>query len=186
MRSHAHIYGIDLASPSELIAHHRDENAIAEHIGAVKVIYQSLSDLKAACAELSPRKDQDFEVGVFCGTYITPVEDGYLEHLEEVRGATRKMKVMESARKAVASGSAGAEEVRAAMNGVKVNGDGTVVAVQDLTSDDRDTIGTVDQSRRSNSKRQRDEVESEVSMPPKDRMDISLHNFGDFTHESSC
>ena len=60
---HPHIYGIDLASPSELIAHHRDETAIAKHIGAVKVIYQDLEDLKQACATLSPRPNQEFEVG---------------------------------------------------------------------------------------------------------------------------
>ena len=60
---HPHIYGIDLASPSELIAHHRDEAEIARHIGAKKVIYQSLDDLRQACAELSPRPNQEFEVG---------------------------------------------------------------------------------------------------------------------------
>jgi amidophosphoribosyltransferase len=52
---HPHIYGIDLASPQELVAHNRDRKAIAEHIGAEEIIYQSLADLKAACAELSPQ-----------------------------------------------------------------------------------------------------------------------------------
>lgn len=65
---HSHIYGIDLASPSELIAHTRNEDDIAKHIGAEKVIFQTLDDLKAACAEISPRKNQAFEVGVFCGS----------------------------------------------------------------------------------------------------------------------
>ena len=37
---HPHIYGIDLATPSELIAHNRDDDAIALHIGAKKVIFQ--------------------------------------------------------------------------------------------------------------------------------------------------
>jgi len=100
--THAHIYGIDLASPMELVAHGRDRHAIAEHIGAEEVIYQSLDDLKAACAELSPRgPNQTFEVGVFCGKYVTPVSDGYFEHLERVRGETKKMKVLESAKNAV-------------------------------------------------------------------------------------
>ena len=151
----------------------------------MKVIYQSLSDLKAACAELSPRKNQDFEVGVFCGNYVTPVEDGYLEHLEKVRGGTRKMKVLGGAREAVASGSAGTEEVKMAVSGAKVNGNGMVVAAQDSVSDDKDTLSMVGQGQRSNAKRQRSEVESEDSRPPKDRMDISLHNFGDFTQEGS-
>lgn len=84
-----HLSGIDLASPSELIAHERDRFDIAKHMGAEEVIYQDLSDLKACCAELSPRKDQDFEVGVFCGKYITEVPEGYFEHLDELRGKTR-------------------------------------------------------------------------------------------------
>lgn len=81
--------GIDLASPSELIAHERDRFDIAKHMGAEEVIYQDLDDLKACCAELSPRKDQDFEVGVFCGKYITEVPEGYFEHLDELRGKSR-------------------------------------------------------------------------------------------------
>lgn len=78
--------GIDLASPSELIAHERDRFEIARHIGAEEVIYQDLDDLKACCAELSPRPDMDFEVGVFCGKYITEVPEGYFAHLDALRG----------------------------------------------------------------------------------------------------
>lgn len=81
--------GIDLASPTELIAHQRNRFEIAEHIGAEEVIYQDLDDLKACCAELSPRETQDFEVGVFCGKYITSVPEGYFEHLDELRGKAR-------------------------------------------------------------------------------------------------
>ena len=55
------------------------------------MIYQDLDDLKAACAELAaPDGPTQFEVGVFCGTYITPVPEGYFEHLNEVRGTKRK------------------------------------------------------------------------------------------------
>ena len=147
------------------------------------MIYQSLSDLKAACAELSPRANQDFEVGVFCGTYVTPVEDGYFEHLEKVRGETKKLKVMESAREAVANGSAGEEEIRMAANGVEVNGDGTIVAASGPNFGPEESSGMILPSRRSSGKRQRDDDESEHSTPPRDRMDISLHNFGDFTHD---
>ena len=46
---HPHIYGIDLASPSELIAHKRTVDEIATHIGAEKVIFQALDDLVDAC-----------------------------------------------------------------------------------------------------------------------------------------
>jgi len=127
--THAHIYGIDLASSSELIAHHRSSHDIAAQIGADDVIYQSLSDLERACAQLSPRDPttQKFEVGVFCGKYVTPVDDDYFDHLERIRGETRKLKVMESAREAVRQGTASDEDLRMAANGVEVDGDGKVV-----------------------------------------------------------
>lgn len=177
--THAHIYGIDLASPSELIAHHRDEDSIARHIGAEKVIYQTLDDLKAACAELSPRPNQEFEVGVFCGTYVTPVEPGYFEHLERVRGETKKLKVMESAREAVANGWAGAEEIEMARNGVEVNEKGDVIAASGVNGAmaEEEVVAL-----KANGKRAREGDEG--STPPRDRMDISLHNFNDYSHDT--
>lgn len=115
-----HIYGIDLASSSELIAHHRDSTAIAKHIGADDVVFQTLSDLEVACASLSPRdpKTQKFEIGVFCGKYVTPVDAGYFEHLEKIRGESRKQKVMEKAREAVVNGVANPQQMRMAAKGV--------------------------------------------------------------------
>ncbi|KAI0847625.1 amidophosphoribosyltransferase [Daldinia vernicosa] len=86
-----HIYGIDLASPMELIASGKDRFAIAKSIDAEEVIYQDLDDLKAACAELAqPGGPTEFEVGVFCGKYVTPVPEGYFEHLNQLRGTKRK------------------------------------------------------------------------------------------------
>ncbi|KAI1394492.1 phosphoribosyltransferase-like protein [Hypoxylon fuscum] len=84
--THPHIYGIDLATSTELVAHKRDRKAIAASINADDVVFLSLEDLEAACAELSPRADQRFEVGVFCGRYVTPLPRGYLENLEKTRG----------------------------------------------------------------------------------------------------
>ena len=128
--TNAHIYGIDLASPSELIAHHRNSDDIAEHIGADAVIYQSLADLESACAQESPRDPatQKFEVGVFCGQYVTPVPDDYFKHLERIRGETRRMKVLDGAREAVRQGTAGEEQIKMAANGVDVTDTGDVVA----------------------------------------------------------
>ena len=98
----AHIYGIGLASPSELVAHERDDEAIAKHIGADKVIFQKLDDLEEACASAvfpgsEVQKDRKFEVGVFNGKYVTPVDEDYFRHLEKVRGESKRMKVVESA-----------------------------------------------------------------------------------------
>ena len=43
-----------LASPSQLISYKRDNDAIASHIGAKKVILQELDDLVEACAQAVP------------------------------------------------------------------------------------------------------------------------------------
>ncbi|KAK3074458.1 amidophosphoribosyltransferase [Teratosphaeriaceae sp. CCFEE 6253] len=127
--THAHIYGIDLASPSELIAHHRSSADIAAHIGADGVVFQNLEDLKAACGMAGPRgKEQAFEVGVFCGKYITPIPGNYFDHLERIRGETRRHKVMDTAREAVIRGVADEQQIRIAANGAAVAGDGELVA----------------------------------------------------------
>ena len=39
------VYGIDMAATSELIAHQKDENQIADYIGADWLVYQDLEDL---------------------------------------------------------------------------------------------------------------------------------------------
>ena len=175
---HCHIYGIDLASPSELIAHHRDEQSIADHIGAAKVIYQTLDDLKAACAELSPRQNQEFEVGVFCGQYVTPVQPAYFEHLERVRGESKRLKTVEKARHAVANGVAGEKEYQLAINGAEVSRDGKVVP-----SAPQDTTGNFAVTINGNGKRSRDE-ERASGKPPSQTMDISLHNVADYGQET--
>ena len=174
--THAHIYGIDLASPSELVAHNRDPAAIAKHIGADSVIYQSLEDLNEACAEAAPVDLEDapkkFEIGVFCGSYITPVSEGYFEHLEKLRGEGRKLKTIERAREAVAHGVAGKEQIEMAAKGVTLNGSGRIVPA---TNGDSDV--PVAQARHAPSSHHEDQHEAPKI---KDRMDISLHNFGDY------
>ena len=114
-----------MASPSELVAHNRDPESVAKHTGADSVIYQTLDDLKGACPEILREnglaEPDRFEVGVFCGNYITPVSDGYFDHLEKVRGESRKLKVMEIGRKAVVSGVASRQDVQVAANGVNMD-----------------------------------------------------------------
>ncbi|KKA31071.1 hypothetical protein TD95_002570 [Thielaviopsis punctulata] len=85
--SNPHIYGIDLASPRELVATNKDRFAIAQTIGADEVIYQDLQDLCDACAEASPASGpKAFEVGVFNGQYVTDVPPGFFDRLREARG----------------------------------------------------------------------------------------------------
>jgi amidophosphoribosyltransferase len=155
--THPHIYGIDLASSRELIAHDRDRLSIAAHINADDVIYQSLADLEAACAELSPRKNQRFEVGVFCGKYVTPVSDGYLEHLDKVRGKP-------GPQKAVAMAVSG--HILAA-NGVRA----------DAALAEAGDSNTAHEARVLRSPSSEGDVDPPVVA---EQMDISLHNMGDY------
>ena len=74
----------------DLVAHGKTGQEIADYIGADEVIFLDLDGkdgLKAACMEAadSTSKVQDFEVGVFCGKYVTEVPEGYLEHLSDIR-----------------------------------------------------------------------------------------------------
>ncbi|KIV91425.1 amidophosphoribosyltransferase [Exophiala mesophila] len=178
--THAHIYGIDLASPFELVAHnHTGADAISKHIGADSVIYQTLDDLKAACVDAGREgNNQDaprnFEVGVFCGSYITPVDEGYFDHLERIRGQTRKLKVMDEARKAISQGVAGQDQIQLATSGAVVDAAGKVVPL---------TNGTAARSSfASNGKHDHSSKESHdhENHAVRDRMDISIHNLGDF------
>lgn len=72
----------------ELVAHGKTRREIAQDISADEVIFQSLEDLQAACIEAaeSESKVKGFEVGVFCGKYVTDVPEGYFEHLSRLRG----------------------------------------------------------------------------------------------------
>lgn len=180
--THSHIYGIDLASKNELVAHGRTADDIAKHIGADGVIYQNLDDLVSACAQDSPRdpKTQQFEVGVFCGKYVTPVDDDYFLHLEQIRGETRKMKVMEKAMQAVALGNATVKERKMAVNGVDVDDHGEVVA-RDSGSDGEGRLPTkerVDRMSRGNSF-VADSRPNGVENERNDSQDIALYNIND-------
>lgn len=81
----------------DLVAHGRTQQEIAKYIGADEVIFQDLDGkdgLKAACMEAaeSTSQVQDFEVGVFCGKYVTEVPEGYIENLSELRSGKRWQK----------------------------------------------------------------------------------------------
>ncbi|KAF2465993.1 amidophosphoribosyltransferase [Lindgomyces ingoldianus] len=185
--TNAHIYGIDLASSSELIAHHRNSSAIAKHIGADDVIYQTLPDLIEACASLSPRDpaSQKFEVGVFCGKYVTPVDDDYFEHLEQIRGESRKLKIMESARVAVVQGVADQKQIRMAAKGVEVDQHGNVIPTENGSPDWRPlnvakVNGVVEEMNGTKRPGENEErLKSDEQIRPRISQDISLHNLND-------
>ena len=86
------VYGIDMPTVSELIAHDRSEQQVAEFIGADKLIYQNLDDLIDAVRRGNP-KIQRFDTSVFSGEYITgDVTDDYLATLARERSDEAKQK----------------------------------------------------------------------------------------------
>ena len=79
------VYGIDMPSAKELIAHGRTETEVCREIGADWLIYQDLDDLVAASAEGSPDVDH-FDCAVFTGEYVTgDVDQAYLDDLDAAR-----------------------------------------------------------------------------------------------------
>jgi len=83
------IYGIDMPAPSELIANGRNVQEIQEILGADRLIYQELDDLIAACREGNPSITR-FDTSCFSGEYVTGVEDGYLDELQNTRSDLAK------------------------------------------------------------------------------------------------
>lgn len=86
------VYGIDMPTTQELIAHDRSEEQVAEFIGADKLIYQDLDDLIDAVRRGNP-KIQRFDTSVFSGEYITgDVTFDYLATLARERSDEAKQK----------------------------------------------------------------------------------------------
>lgn len=90
------VYGIDMPSAEELIAHSRTEEEIAKEIGADAVIYLSLDGLVKACTRCNPDV-KEFETSVFTGVYITgDVNEQYLSSLQNARKDVNKRKASEA------------------------------------------------------------------------------------------
>ncbi len=89
------VYGIDMPSAAELIAHNHTDQEVAHKIGADWLIYQDLDDLIAASAEGSDSITQ-FDCAVFDGNYVTgDVNAAYLEKLHATRNDNQQSKQRE-------------------------------------------------------------------------------------------
>lgn len=87
---HPNVYGIDMPSHSELIAHNRTVEQICQEIGADGLIFQDLQALVDAAREGNASISR-FEDSVFSGEYITGhVDAAYLEKIAAARNDSSK------------------------------------------------------------------------------------------------
>ena len=84
------LYGIDMPATKELIASQKTDEEVCAEIGADWLIYQDLDDLITSVEEGNPAI-KEFECSVFTGEYITPLNEGYLENLENTRDDDSKV-----------------------------------------------------------------------------------------------
>ncbi|OJU40849.1 MAG: amidophosphoribosyltransferase [Microbacterium sp. 69-10] len=79
---HPHVYGINMPSRAELVAHGRTIPEIAEELGCDRIVYQEVEDLKSAIIEGTDLTDLD--MSCFDGRYVTgTVTPEYLEWVEK-------------------------------------------------------------------------------------------------------
>jgi len=84
------VYGIDMPSANELIAHGHDVDSICKIIGADGLIFQSLPDLVEAVRSQNP-DIKKFETSVFDGVYVTnDITQEYLNKLDASRNDAKK------------------------------------------------------------------------------------------------
>ena len=79
------VYGIDMPTRGELIAHGRNDDEIRLAIGADALVYQRVEDMKLAVCNVNPRL-RNVEASCFDGKYITgDITPDYLDHIEAQR-----------------------------------------------------------------------------------------------------
>jgi amidophosphoribosyltransferase len=84
------VYGIDMPTTDELIAHGRTDDEVGQIIGADWIIYQDLDDLIASGTEGNPEVKR-FDCSVFDGDYVTgDVDQTYLNHMHATRNDDAK------------------------------------------------------------------------------------------------
>jgi len=84
------VYGIDMSSSNELIAHNKSEDEIAKIIGADWLVYQDLDQLIEAVRAGNP-DITDFDLSCFNGSYVTgDINQDYLDHIELLRNDNAK------------------------------------------------------------------------------------------------
>ncbi|RKP47438.1 amidophosphoribosyltransferase [Trinickia fusca] len=91
------VYGIDMPTRGELVAHGRTDEEVAKMIGADHLVYQDVDALKRAVRDINPAISR-FEASCFDGEYITgDVTPEYLDAIERARTAPASQSERESA-----------------------------------------------------------------------------------------
>ena len=88
---HPNVYGVDMPSREEFVAHNRDEEGVCDLLGADGLIYQNVEDMLQAGRGMNPQIER-FDASCFDGDYVSgDVDDVYLENLSGAgRGKGRK------------------------------------------------------------------------------------------------
>lgn len=88
---HPNIYGIDMPSSEELVAHGRTEAEIEQLLGCDWLIYQDLKDLETAVA--GPKHPgRKFDSSCFSGEYVTGIDPEYFDRIRQMRSDDAKKK----------------------------------------------------------------------------------------------
>lgn len=86
---HPNVYGIDMPSPDEFVAHNRNIEEIAKEIGVDWLIYQDLDDLVDAVKY--DEHVESFDTSCFDGQYITgDIDENYLNYINSLRNDDSK------------------------------------------------------------------------------------------------
>ncbi|MBW3549523.1 MAG: amidophosphoribosyltransferase [Proteobacteria bacterium] len=86
---HPNIYGIDMPSVDELIAHDRTDEEVQALLGCDWLIYQDLADLEHAVSGPKDRIEH-FDASCFNGHYVTGTEADYFERIKRLRSDEAK------------------------------------------------------------------------------------------------
>jgi len=85
------IYGIDMPAVEELVAHGRTEEEVQTLLGCDWLIYQDIGDLEEAVSG-PKKKHATYDSSCFTGEYVTGIEPGYFERLQQARSDESKRK----------------------------------------------------------------------------------------------
>ncbi|MCS5591074.1 MAG: amidophosphoribosyltransferase [Gammaproteobacteria bacterium] len=87
------VYGIDMSSKNEFVAHNKSTEGVCKAIGADRLIYQNLDDLIWSVQQGNP-DIKTFDCSCFDGKYVTKdIDNTYLDSIEALRCDDAKQQI---------------------------------------------------------------------------------------------